>query len=397
MTAAHAFLVARNPDPRSRLPYLLYLPLQGEPQVLATRERWPVTRDLYCHPLEAWPEGAEVLEEVPVVNCWRYGASVQMVLDRPARRRSIFVHTQRRGRTLIFWRSDRTMRTSRPGLRVPQARGLEEALHLTIDTRERYPWRFANYPVTTDRRRLPVGDYGVFDGELLIAAVERKRPDELANDAISGTLSLTMSELATLPRAMVVVEGRLGQYLEAGQRSRAGWLTNLLAALQATHPNVPVTFAESPKFAADLAYRWLAACANAFRSGPDASSGATPATAKPSHDTREPASVAAQVEPPPLFAGAPDALRPPDARHGSRQGRSNAPPPPAERREETLRRARDGFVWTVAGYAETFHVSRNTAAADLRRLRDEGALEAHGRTRSLRYVLPRTSAARDDA
>ncbi|MDZ7799739.1 MAG: ERCC4 domain-containing protein [Trueperaceae bacterium] len=396
MTAAHAFLVARNPDPRSRLPYLLHLPLQGETLVLATRDRWPVTRDLYCHAFDAWPEDAEVLEEVPVVNCWRSGASVQLVLDRPARRRSIFVYTQRRGRTLIFWRSDRTMRTSRPGLRVPQARGLEDALHLTIDTRERYPWRFANYPVTTDRRRLPVGDYGVFDGELLIAAVERKRPDELANDAISGTLSLTMAELATLPRAMVVVEGRLGQYLEAGERSRAGWLTNLLAALQATHPNVPVTFAESPKFAADLAYRWLAACANAFRKGHDTSSAEMPATTEPPHDTRGSASVAAQAEPPPLFAGAPDALRPPEARHGSRQGRSHAPPPPAERREETLRRAREGFVWTVGAYAEAFHVSRATAGADLRRMRDEGALEALGRTRNLRYVLPGSSGSQEE-
>ncbi|MBX6377635.1 MAG: hypothetical protein IRY95_03725, partial [Clostridia bacterium] len=109
------------------MPYLLRLPAGGPgggPLVLATRGTWPGAGDLFCHQLEAWPEGAEVIEEVPVRSCYRRGRAVHLVLERRHARRSIFVWTERKGRPLVFWRSERSMRAARPGIRVPQARGL---------------------------------------------------------------------------------------------------------------------------------------------------------------------------------------------------------------------------------------------------------------------------------
>ena len=50
-------LIARNPDPDSRLPYLLLLPLAGG-MVFRTSGTWPRTSALYCYPVSAdeWPE-----------------------------------------------------------------------------------------------------------------------------------------------------------------------------------------------------------------------------------------------------------------------------------------------------------------------------------------------------
>ena len=64
------FLVARNPDPDSTLPYLLRLPIDGG-ILLKARHPWPTTARVYCHPLEQWPTHAEILEEVPVRSCQR--------------------------------------------------------------------------------------------------------------------------------------------------------------------------------------------------------------------------------------------------------------------------------------------------------------------------------------
>lgn len=374
------FVIARNPDASSRLPYLLSLPLPTGPLVLATGDTWPATRDLYCHARDAWPDGAEVLDEVPVTTCRRTGAAIHLILARRSRRRSLFVFTEKRGRPLIFWRSERTVRAARPGLRLPQARGLERGLRIAIDTRERYAWRFAGKPVDPERRRLPVGDYGVFDGDRLVAAVERKRSDELASDAIAGGLDLAMAELAALPRGAVIVEGRLSDVAKAAAERDVtpGWLLNLLAALQATHPSVPILFAETPKLAGDLAYRWLAACLRQVRT-PQGSLFSS------AHLPREAADL-------PRGAGADARLEPrsavPEATRG--HARRDAPLPPGERRRVAVREAERGAVWTGPAYAERFGVSRATALADLRALRDAGALIAEGRTRSLRYRLAPT-------
>ncbi len=45
------FVVARNPQDDSKLPYLLRLPLEGG-LVLKARERWPTTARVYCHRFE---------------------------------------------------------------------------------------------------------------------------------------------------------------------------------------------------------------------------------------------------------------------------------------------------------------------------------------------------------
>lgn len=106
--------------------------------VLKARDVWPTVSRVYCHPFEgAWPEDAEIIEEVPVVSC--RGGAVDLVLDRPRLSRCQSVFTEVKGRPAIFWQTQKTARTANPGGRIPRRRFLEGGQTIAVDTRERYP------------------------------------------------------------------------------------------------------------------------------------------------------------------------------------------------------------------------------------------------------------------
>jgi len=144
-------LIARNPDPDSRLPYLLLLPLAGG-MVFRTSGTWPRTSAVYCYPVpvEEWPDNPDIVERVGLRSCARRGAAIDVVLDRGRENRSQLVFTKARGRDAVFWQSPRTRRQARPNVTAPTARaaGIAE-LEITVDSHERYAYRFAGRPVLT--------------------------------------------------------------------------------------------------------------------------------------------------------------------------------------------------------------------------------------------------------
>jgi len=246
--SARLFVVARNPDAASRLPFLVRVPLPGGDLVLKAREPWPRTGVVYCHPAEGeWPDppaSAEVLEQVPVRSCRRRGAAIDLVLDRAREHRSQLVFTRTRGREVIFWQSPKTARAARPGVRVPgrRASGLGE-LTILVDTRERYPWRFGRQQaVTLERRALPAGDYAVQapgTGELA-AVVERKTLADLASSVVDGSLGYLLAELAALPRAAVAVGAADRRPVVAVAVAVGGYVLCFLGFLFAFFPPAPV-------------------------------------------------------------------------------------------------------------------------------------------------------------
>jgi ERCC4 domain len=257
------FVVARNPEPDSTLPFLLSVPLDGG-ILLKARERWPATSRVYCHPLEQWPADAEIIEQVAVRECRRRGTAIDLVLDRARENRSQLVFTQpnanrQGGRPMIFWQTARTARRARPGQRVPTRRASAlQTLTITVDSRERYPYKFAGRPVECQRHALRVGDYAVHAGDEVIAAVERKTLEDFTKALVDGALNYALAELATLPAAAVVVEERYGALLNI-ERVQPGWLLELVARLQVRYPTVPIVFADSRKLAEEWTYRFLAA------------------------------------------------------------------------------------------------------------------------------------------
>jgi ERCC4 domain len=252
-----AFVVARNPDADSKLPYLLLLPL-ADGLVMKAREAWPATARVYCHRLEgSWPAEAEIVEQTPVVLCRRRGAAVDLVLDRPSRARSQFVFTQVKDREAIFWQTQKTARAANPGGRIPRRRPFTGAVTIAVDTRERYPYRFRQQGAETVRATVPAGDYAIqtSDGTVL-AAVERKNLDNLAAKLSDGTLAFQLQRLAELPLVAVVVEGRYSALYKL-EHVNGSWLADQLARLEVRYPDVHLVFADSRRFAEEWTYRFL--------------------------------------------------------------------------------------------------------------------------------------------
>ena len=212
-------LIAVNPDPDSRLPYLLRVPL-GAGMVFRTSGTWPRTKALYCYPVgvEDWPAEPVIVERAPLRSCVRRGGAVDLVLDRGRENRSQVASGvyQRPRRDAEFWQSPRTRKQARPNVSTPTARpaGIAE-MEIVVDTREQYAYRFATQQVVTVKRALPCGDYGVTADGRLVAAVERKSLPNLVSSLVNGTLRYALGELAALPRAAVVVEERLLADLQA--------------------------------------------------------------------------------------------------------------------------------------------------------------------------------------
>jgi hypothetical protein len=257
------FLVARNPDPDSSLPFLVRLPI-GNGLVLKARDSWPRTSRVYCHRADDWPVDPEIVEDVGVIECRRRGVAIDLVLDRPRQNRSQFVFTRLpTGREGIFWQTRKVASTARPGARIPGRRisELGGELHILVDTRERYPYRFSRQQASTERVALLAGDYAVRDssGEV-VAAVERKSVADLAGSLSNGSLAFELAKLASLGRAAIVVEEGYGKLVaHARAHVPAGFLPDLLARVQVRYPEIPIVFCESRPLAEEWTFRWLGA------------------------------------------------------------------------------------------------------------------------------------------
>ncbi len=193
-----------------------------------------------------WPDNADVVDEAVVLVCRRRGPAVDLVLDRPRQARSQFVFTQVKGREAIFWQTQKTARAANPGGRVPRRRAVAEPVTITVDTRERYPYRVAHQGAGTVRATVAAGDYAIHasDGRLL-AAVERKSLDNLASTLSDGSLAFQLQRLAELRLAAIVVETRYSALFKL-EHVNGAWLADQLTRLQVRYPNIPIVFADTP-------------------------------------------------------------------------------------------------------------------------------------------------------
>lgn len=127
-----------------------------------------------------------------------------------------------------------------------------------IDSHEQYPYRFATQQVSTVKRALPCGDYGLVLDGVLVASVERKSLVDLVASLTGGKLRYQVAELAALPRAALVVEDRYSQLFKL-DHVRAAVIVDGLAELHIRWPAVPIVFCETRGLAKEWTYRYLAA------------------------------------------------------------------------------------------------------------------------------------------
>jgi len=251
------FRVARNPDPNSSLPYLIWLPVDGG-LVVKAKETWPRAARVFCaQDVRPWDESRELLDDVGVKLCRRRGAAIDLILDRPKLSRSQFIFTNVRGRPAIWWQTQQTAQAANPGARIPRGRS-SGPLTIAVDTREKYGWRFEDRPVTLERRTLSTGDYGAIASDTVVAVVERKTLANLAASLSDGSLVFQLQRLAEVGRSAIVVEGDYPNLFRT-QPGRGSWLGDMLGRLAVRYPEVPIIFAGSRKFAEEWAYRFFGA------------------------------------------------------------------------------------------------------------------------------------------
>ena len=258
MTACEDFVIARNTEPGSTLPYLLRVPL-GDGIILKAKDTWPRTGKVYCHRVEEWPVDAEIVERVAVRSCVRRGAAIDLVLDRGRENRSQIIITNARGPADDLLADRAHVQASAPR-GVPsgaRASGVAD-LEIAVDIRERYPFTFADRQATTRREPLKAGDYGLIVDGLLQATVERKSLADLVTSLTTGKLKFQLTELAAIPRAAVVVEERYSQVFKL-DHVRPSVVADGIAECQIRFPTVPIVFCETRKLAQEWTYRFLAA------------------------------------------------------------------------------------------------------------------------------------------
>ena len=252
------FVIARNPDESSSLPYLIRLPLGANGVALKVRDTWPRTAKVYCHRADEWPADLEIVERVPVRSCVRRGAAVDLVLDRSRENRSQFVFTMARGREMIFWQTARTAKQARPAVSVPTSRAAGQRLHIFVDSHEQYAWNFSQQQASTSRRPLHAGDYAVAVGDQIVAAVERKSMADLVATLTSGKLRYLLADLAAVGRSALVVEDRYSAVFKL-ERVRPSIVADGLAEAQVRFPTVPIVFCETRQLAQEWTYRFFGA------------------------------------------------------------------------------------------------------------------------------------------
>ncbi len=96
-------------------------------------------------------------------------------------------------------------RGDRPGPRPGSGVPIADRLH------QRYAYKFDGKQVTVVRKALTSGDCGIEYEGRLVASVERKSLADLVTSMTTGKRKFAIAELASLPRAALVIEDRYSQ------------------------------------------------------------------------------------------------------------------------------------------------------------------------------------------
>ncbi len=194
------------------------------------------------------------LERVPVLQFHRFGKKLQIILDRPRKKRCEFLVLEKKYKhqegtyEQIFFKTQAGTQSHRSRSKVA-LKPTTLPMIVAIDTKERYPWRFPRAQV--ERRALPAGDYALLMNEKIIGVVERKTYENLLNDFQQiAILHQKLRELSLYSYAAVVIEANYGDFLDP-KHLKGRWPPShgyrVLAELQVMHPTLPLIFARTRK------------------------------------------------------------------------------------------------------------------------------------------------------
>jgi hypothetical protein len=269
------WVLERCGDPKFPYRLRIYRDEHAEPVLsLLVRDRWPgANQHIFClrEQRAACPlDIGDVVERVPVLALQRYGKRLTAILDRPRQKRCDFQIVEKRYKQptpgepatyeQIFWFTQTAMAQRRPrGVRLHSAQPPAEA-RVRIASDERYPWSFGG--LTTERGRLPAGDYALLAGDRVLAVVERKTFDGLLTDfGQMDVLRQRLLELLAFEHHALVVEARYEDFLSPAKVHHwsAAFCARAIADLYARFPRLRVVFCSNRKTAADWTQHYFAA------------------------------------------------------------------------------------------------------------------------------------------
>jgi len=252
-----------------KFPYRLTIK-KGDEVLLALRvqDRWPGQKgNIFCIREETvqWEtiEGEEI-ERVPVLSIKRFGKRLSIVLDRTINKRCDFLFLKKKYKTKegeyeqIFWRTQKGLRERKPKVKLTTY--YSGSINIVVDTSERYPWKFPNCNVS--RKKLPVGDYALMDGERILAVVERKTFENVISEfGNMSALHQQLQELSVYPHSAIVIEANYSDFLNPDKIKfySSSFSAKAIGEISALHPGLNIVFAGNRKLAREWTYRFFTA------------------------------------------------------------------------------------------------------------------------------------------
>lgn len=240
---------------------------KGEEILLCLRvqDRWPGQKgNIFClreHP-ENYDREYKEIEKVPVRSFQRIGRKIAIVLDRSINKRCDFIFLKKKYKTKegeyeqIFWRTQKLI-MEKP-IRARLSTYLKEELNIIIDINERYPWKFPNSNVV--RKKLPVGDYALFENDKLLAIIERKTFENVLQDFNKlPAFHQKLTELESYDNSALVIEANYSDFLNPKKLKYISsvFVKKAIAELFAFHPGLKIVFAGTRKLANEWAIKYF--------------------------------------------------------------------------------------------------------------------------------------------
>lgn len=253
-----------------KFPYKLYIEESPNNFIgLKVQSRWPGPgKKIFCSPIGSFPStdlpGDEPVEQCEIVEIWRYGKKLFVVLDRKTKKRCWFIflkkeYKKKRGEFYeqVFWITKASEAIRRPGAYIPMVRDAGFC-EIIVDTRERYPYKFGY--LDTRKENLPVGDYALSKNGKIMAVAERKTlNDFLKQIPTYDSFKAMLKELSTYPYKVLIFESPYSDFLNPGKIKpyRATYIADIISDLYFHFPEVQIVFCDNRKLAQAWLLRWF--------------------------------------------------------------------------------------------------------------------------------------------
>ncbi|MDE3074725.1 MAG: ERCC4 domain-containing protein, partial [Chloroflexota bacterium] len=220
-------------------------------------------------------EVLEEIERVPILAVHSHGKRVSVVLARATYKRCdlLFLTKSYKGRPSeqyeqIYWMTQQSMRQRRSQARLVSTAS-RHAFTVRIASDEKYRWSFGS--ATTERGKLPVGDYALMKDGAIAAVVERKTFENFLSDLSSTpVLHQRLLELAAYEHSALVVEAPYEDFLTPKKvhHLNATFCAAAIAECYALHPRLQVVFCSNRKTANEWTRNYFTAVWNALEDQP---------------------------------------------------------------------------------------------------------------------------------